>query len=118
MHRRKAKGKRQKARAGRCPGLSFFLFPFSFFLLTLAAGCAQDNRTAAGDPILGGGAAPPGGRTALPPPNPRPQSPAPPPASPASMTSNAALAASTPATFDHNHDLHISSPSAPDPDSG
>jgi len=34
------------------------------------------------------------------------------------MTSNAALAASTPATFDHNQDLHISNPSAPDPDAG
>ncbi|HEV3259016.1 MAG TPA: hypothetical protein VG013_19245 [Gemmataceae bacterium] len=92
----------------------FFLYPLSFCLLASLAGCAQDNRTAAGtgDPILGGGAAASGGRTALPPANPPARPPVAPPAAPASLTSNAALAVSTPATVDHNQDVRVGSASA------
>jgi len=122
MRRQKAKGERAKAKGPIWPS---FLSPFAFRLspfacLLLLAGCAQDNRTAAGsgDPLLGRGTPPRGSPSALPPPNPTAQPPAPPAAPAASLTSNAALAGGTPATFDHSHDLQIGSPSMPGAYSG
>ncbi len=94
-----------------------------FVAVSVLVGCQQDNRMASmdRDPLVGS-------QPALPPRTPPPAAPtaqvtsnplpAPPPAfAPASQTSPAALAAGTPANFDHSQDLHIgNAPSGPSQD--
>jgi hypothetical protein len=106
MHRRKAQGRRQKAKASaRLSGLlsCFILHPLSFLLCS----CAGDNHSAPPDPLLGAAGVSPTGQAAAPSKAPAATGTLPALPAPTALTSNAALTAGGPRPLEGGHELRI-----------